>query len=78
MSDKKTYTQNEALEICFEQIKPNNLSKSDYNKFAHYRRRYNSPDEKLGQLAIDNLLGHFGFNKIETITYYTKERTAPK
>jgi hypothetical protein len=67
------YTQTEALEELFKTATPSGLGKSDYDKILVYKRRYEN--DKLGQRAINNLLTKFGYKKIETIIYYTKDRT---
>ena len=72
----KQYTEAEALKELFETASPSGLGKSDYDKILVYKSRFEKG--KLGARAIENLLTKYGYSKVETITYYTKERTDPK
>lgn len=67
---KKKFTEIEALEYCFEQIKPTLLTEALYNKFNSYRMRYNNG--KLGEKAKTVLLQHFGFELEEVKKTYRK------
>ena len=70
MENKYFFDQHEALEKCFELIKPSLLPKDDYEKLRLIRNRYKKG--KLGQNGIETLLKHFGYEKTE-MWYIPKE-----
>lgn len=68
---KKKYTEEEALKIVFERLKPSQMPKEDYEKFRSYRNRYNKGELKKD--AIFKLLEYFGFISNNQFSY-DKER----
>ncbi len=61
MEKKVFLTQNDALQICFENIKPSAIGKTDYDKLRSYKLRYEKGT--LGQNGIETILTYFGFKK---------------
>jgi hypothetical protein len=66
---QKTYTTDEALKECFEQITLSNLGATDYNKLRQYKRRHEKGELKGN--AIEYVLNYFGFSK--NITWAKKD-----
>ncbi len=65
---KRFDTIDEALNYCFEQIKPSKMDKEEYAKFKLYRNRYRKGE--LKETAINKILTHFN---IKQHCYYTLE-----
>ena len=61
MKEKKNFTQNDALQICFQNLKPSLIGTDDYRKLNVYRSRYEKGT--LGQNGIETILTYFGFKK---------------
>lgn len=58
-------TKEEALQYCFDQIKPTLLEANEYNRLKMYRNRYEKGE--LGEGAIKKLFDRF---EIESHCYY--------
>ena len=58
-------TEKQALEHCFEMVKPNLMDEKDYQKFKQYRLRYRKGT--LGSNARETVLEFFNFSLVGKI-----------
>lgn len=65
---KKKYTEEEALKLVFDKIKPSKLPKEVYDKFRSYRNRYEKGT--LKDNAKNHLLEFFGYISSTTYSYH--------
>jgi len=77
MAKKKFKTIDQALEWCFEQVKPSKMDKDLYNRFNVYRHRHNKPNSELKANAINAILKHFEVQQICTYEVEVPEQKKP-
>ena len=60
--EQNELTEKQALEQCFEMVKPNLMDEKDYQKFKQYRLRYTKGT--LGSNARETVLEFFNFSLV--------------
>jgi len=63
--EQNELTEKQALEECFEMVKPNLMDEKDYQKFKQYRLRYKKG--MLGSNAKETVLEFFNFSLVGKI-----------
>ena len=68
---KKTYTQKEALQYCFDRLKQSIIGRDDYDRLRQSKWRYERG--KLSKKGVANLLEYFGFEQTNEYTYHPEK-----